>query len=431
MSLTQAKKRGADRPSDGADKELWLFTEYYPFGWSESFLENELPILVRRFGRVRVFPLFRREGERDLPSGAERQVVIEDPYAVADLPLLLRHALSVVRLLRSLWSDLGFAMFRREWRYELLSRMRQMIRRVDDMERSLMAEYDPERVVLYSYWTNDWATQLALLKARDARLRFVSRAHGFDLYEHQHQRGAIPFRRLQLKSVDALFCVSQAGLDHMRTRHPQFTGKYEHARLGTSDHGVAQASSDNVLRVVSCGYVIPRKRFWLIADALALARSPVHWTHFGDGPEMPMVRERLARLPGHVQVDLRGETTNADIMAWYASNPVDVHVLTSRLEGGVAVALQEAASFGVPLIATDSGGVRDLVTSATGILLPTTTTPEDLMAAIARVPQGPLSTPEFRAGVRAYWEANFMADTAFDAFCDRLLDLCRKEVRRA
>jgi glycosyltransferase involved in cell wall biosynthesis len=422
-------ERGAARPPVSKDKELWLFTEYFPFGTSEAFLENELPILVRRFGRVRVFPLFKQEGERPLPAGAERQVVIEDPFAVASIPLLIRHAASVLRLLISLWTDLGLRMWSREWRYELRSRMRQMIRRVDVMERTLMRDYDPDRVVLYSYWTNDWATQLSLVKARNNRVRFFSRAHGFDLYEHQHRRGAIPFRRLQLRSVEALFCVSQAGIDHMRAKHPRFNKKYELSRLGTSDHGVARASTDGVLRVVSCGYVIPRKRFWSIAEALTLAEIPVHWTHFGDGPEMPAVRERLQQLPAHVRVDLRGASTNADIMAWYASNPVDVHVLTSRLEGGVAVALQEAASFGVPLIATDSGGVRDLVTPSTGILLPTEVSPKDLMVAIASVHSGPLGTPAFRAGVRAFWEAHFHAGTAFDRFCDRLLELHRKGVR--
>jgi glycosyltransferase involved in cell wall biosynthesis len=405
-------------------KELWLFTEHFPFGRSEAFLENELPILVRRFERVRVFPMFSAEGERSLPAGAERQLILDDPFAVAGITTLLRHAASVIRLLASLRSDLGIRMWSREWRGELRSKIVRTIKRLDVMERNLMPDYDPVRVVMYSYWTDDWATLLSLIKARDARVRFFSRVHGFDLYEHR--RGAIPFRRLQLSYVDALFCVSKAGFDHMLSKHPQFKSKYELFRLGTSDHGLARASSDGVTRVVSCGNVNQLKRFWLIPEALALAHIPVHWTHFGDGPEMQAVRERLVRLPAHVRVDLRGACSNADIMAWYASNPVDVHVLPSSLEGGVAVALQEAASFGVPLIATDSGGVQDLVNPNTGLLLPNEVSPKDLMAAIASVQSGPHGTPAFRAGVRAFWEAHFHAGIAYNSFCDRLLALHQK-----
>ncbi len=408
-------------PWAAGPQELWLFTQSYPFGGTESFLENELPTLAQRFGKVRVFPLFTADTERQLPRGAEREVIIENPFEGGGAFMLIRRARFVLRLLNSLRHDLGLSMLSRAWRGELRGRIRQIIHRTTVMERVLIPQHDPARVVIYSYWTHDWATQLALLRTRHPEIRFVSRAHGFDLYEHQHQRGAIPFRRMQLQAVDKLFCVSKAGYDHMRSHHPAFAHKYEIARLGTRDHGLSSPSTDGVLRVVSCGYVIPRKRIWMIADALALYAGPVHWTHFGDGPEMEALRTRTGQLPAHVRVDLRGDTANAEIMAWYASHAVDVHVLTSALEGGVAVALQEAASFGVPLIATDSGGVRDLVTSQTGILLPVDASADQLRAAFEQVQGGPLGDAQFRAGVRAFWEARFNASVAFGNFCDRLL----------
>lgn len=411
-------------PSGAAQgAELWLFTNAYPYGQGEPFLANELPTLVRRFGRVRIFPMFREEGVRALPPGAEVTDLFADPFAAASPSLMARHAGSVRRMVSSLARDIGGAALGRAWRGQLTSRMRQLVQRMHTMEQVLLPQYDPARVVLYAYWTHDWATQLALLKVRHPQLWFVTRAHGFDLYEHQHRTGVIPFRQLQLQGLERMCCVSQAGVDHMRTRHPQVVHKVTLARLGTLDHGFGRASTDGVVRVVSCGYVIPRKRVELLAEALLHVRTPVHWTHFGDGPGMAAVRAIVAKLPPHVQVDLRGATPNSGIMAWYAAQPVDVHVLTSRLEGGVAVVLQEAASFGIPLIATDSGGVRDIVNAHTGVLLPTESTPEMIAEALEAVPGGPLSDPAFRSGVRAFWQAHFQAEATYDRFCDELLAL--------
>lgn len=405
------------------NKELWLFTMNFPFGHGEAFLENELPVLVRRFGRVRVFPMHRKEGRRALPPGAEVTELFDDPYAVAGPALLARYAWAVGRLVGSLRKDLGMALFRAGERGELMSRIRQLVHRLAVLERDLLPAFDPQRTVLYSYWTHDWATLLALLRVRHPGTAFISRAHGFDLYEHQHASGVIPFRSLQLQQVERLFCVSQAGLDHMRHRHPTYAAKYELARLGTSDHGTTDPTRSGPLRIVSCSHLIPRKRVPLIAGALARMTTPVHWTHFGDGPGMEELRALTARMPAHVQVYLKGAMANADIMRWYAGQPVDVFVLTSRLEGGVAVALQEAASFGIPLIATDSGGVRDIVVPATGVLLPTDADPEELAARLDGFRESAMAGEAFRAGVRRFWEAHFQAEATYDRFCDRLLGI--------
>lgn len=412
----------------GKAYELWLFTTAFPFGKGEAFLENELPTLVRRFGRVRVFPMLREEGLRPLPEGAELTVLFKDPYAGAGLVSLLRNAGAVLRMVASLWHDMGGMALRAEWRGQLASRIRQSIRRMVVWERELLPGFDPRRVLLYAYWTHDWATLLALLRTRHPRSCFVARAHGFDLYEHQHASGVIPFRSLHLRQVERLFCVSQAGLEHMRTRHPGYADKLELARLGTRDHGLNGPLDRSRLQVVSCSHVIPRKRVHLIAEALAKVAVPVRWTHFGDGPGMTALRDLVARLPAHVQVDLRGAAANADIMRWYRTNGADVFVLTSHLEGGVAVVLQEAASFGIPLIATDSGGVRDIVTPATGVLLPTDAGPDVLASQLQHFRTGPMATAEFRAGVRRFWETHFRAEESFGRFCDRIIAM--HEARR-
>lgn len=403
--------------------ELWLFTQHFPYGRGEAFLENELPTLAQRFRKLKLFPLHGGESLRPLPANVEVQRLVADPYARASMGQLLHYRWALRLLLASLRKDLGGRMLHRRWRGELRSTISGHIHRLACMEQGLLPQYDPKHVVLYSYWTHEWATLLALLKVRYPKVRFISRAHGFDLYAERHEAGAIPFRNLQLSGLDKLFCVSTAGLEYMRQRHPKYTAKYELAMLGTRDHGLAPVVHTGPLHVVSCAHVAPVKRVELLAAALALTTRPVQWTHFGDGPGMEELLARVARMPTHVTVDLKGATDNADIMRWYATHPVDVCVLTSASEGGVAVALQEAASFGIPLIATDSGGVRDIMNAQTGVLLPTDVGAQALAQVLDGFRESTLATAEFRQGVRAFWEAHFRAETTFNRFCDRLLEL--------
>lgn len=411
------------------DMELWLFTAEFPFGSGESFLENELPTLAKRFRRVRLFPMHRIAGVRPLPPGVVLEEPFNDPYRPASPALLWKHRRTLWLLLKSLFKDLGPLLLKDGRQRELFSRMRQLVYRLSVFERDVLPTYDPGSTILYSYWSYDWATILGMLRVRHPQVTFICRAHGFDLYEHQHDPPVIPFRRFQLEQMDRMFCVSQAGLDHMRTKHPAHVVKYEMARLGTRDHGVAPVPCTGRLEVLSCSFVIPRKRVHLIAEALARTTVAVRWTHFGDGEMMADLRERVGALPTHIQVDLRGPASNTEIMSWYARNGADVFILTSRLEGGVAVVLQEAVSFGIPVIATDSGGVRDIVNRETGVLLPNAMDPVQLAALLDGFRNGPMASLMFRAGVRSFWERHYKAEVSYDRFCDRLLELHRDRQR--
>ncbi|MCC7501228.1 MAG: glycosyltransferase [Flavobacteriales bacterium] len=170
------------------------------------------------------------------------------------------------------------------------------------------------------------------------------------------------------------------------------------------------------MRIASCSYLIPRKRVDLWIDVLCRVKVPVEWTHFGDGPERASLETKAASLPSHVRVTWMGGMSNAEIMAWYAANPVHLFALFSELEGGVAVAAQEAASFGIPLLVTDSGGVRDLVNEHTGLLLPTQPDIKEVARWIDAFTASRWGSAEARAGVRAYWQSHFHATTVFDRF---------------
>ncbi len=401
-------------------KELWLFTTRFPYGLRESFLENELPILCDRYDRVLIFPEHREPGLRPIPSNAELQEPLADPYGSASAGEMLRSAPMVMRLLRSLLRDApSWSILRNQWP-ALRSRIGQLIRRSAVLRERIKKDYDPNKVTLYSYWTHDWATVLGLVRMSVPEVTYFSRAHGFDVFEAQNLNNWIPFRSFQLQQVSRIYCASRSGMDHLKKRHPGRPELFELAQLGTNDHGLGPFDPSGPLRVVSCSFLIPRKRVLRLVEALAMVNIPVEWTHFGGGTEENLVRRAAAELPSNIKVDIKGMTPNPEIMAWYRDHPVDVFIHLSHLEGGVVVAVQEAASFGIPVIAADSGGIREIMGERTGMLLPNDCKPEDIAELLNNWREGPMATAEFRQGVRAAWSEQFDAKIVFQAFVDRI-----------
>lgn len=402
-------------------RELWLFTTRFPRGLTEPFLENELPVLAERFERVRIFPLLPDTGARAVPANVEVTDLFSNAYKAAGP---LRMLLSARALREAIGVTRASAPEERVWRErrrDTISRLRQALQRMQVLRQRMGPAYDPASVRLYSYWTADWATVLALWQLHDPRVRFVSRMHGFDLYADRAQGEWHPFRALHLRTVDRVFVASQAGLDHLCARHPEHADRFTLARLGTRDHGIAPWRPGAVLRLASCANLVPLKRVHLISEALMGFAGEVEWTHFGDGPERERIEAIVRALPANVRVRLMGAVPNSKLLQWYASNPVDLFVHTSASEGGVPVALQEAASFGIPLLAFDAGGVREIVNDRTGVLLPADPDAIALRRAMEAHLAGERATAAFREGVRRAWSEGFRSEAAFGTFADHLL----------
>lgn len=397
-------------------KELWLFTRQFPAGRGEVFLRIALAQWSKRFARIRIFPMFKGEGHTTLPEGVEVVQLWDDAYVPMPWWEVLRNGSRA----RCLWAQRGPCGERAGNTAQQVAHLRQLLRRMALLEAYMENRYDPKRVVLLSAWMEDWTTLLAWLKHEGRDLRFRSMAHRTDLFEGPEHGGAIPWRDLQLLGTEEVLCIARDGLEALGTAHPGAAHKLLLTPLGTEDHGPGVHRPGEVLRLVSCSALVPRKRVARIAEMLARVRRPVQWTHLGDGPDRPLLERVIAALPPHIQVDLRGHVPNPAVLEVLRTEPFDLFVHLSAHEG-LPVALMEAASFGIPLVAADGGGVRELVGPSTGILVPVDASLEELAALLDGDAVEQLRTPAFRSGVRAAWQQRFEAAAAYGRIADGLL----------
>ncbi len=111
--------------------------------------------------------------------------------------------------------------------------------------------------------------------------------------------------------------------------------------------------------VVSVGALIPRKGHDIVIDAVA-ALPGVTLLIAGEGPERAALEARIARCGIADRVRLLGAVPHADLPALIAA--ADVSALASSSEG-LANAWVESLACGTPIVITDAGGAREVVTS--------------------------------------------------------------------
>jgi len=229
--------------------------------------------------------------------------------------------------------------------------------------------------IVSTFWFSYYTLGSGMLKMKLPSLTVVTRAHGHDLYEERWPSFQIPFRRHAISLMDAIFPDSEAGVHYLSSKYPEYRFRYHVGRLGILSHNIhTEASLDGVIRLVSCAYLVSVKRIDRIARALMVLsrRYPsqsVEWTHFGDGPEKPLVESIVSSiLSPNIRCYLVGDVSNQDVFSHYANNPVDFYINVSSTEG-TPVSVIEAISCGIPSIVSAVGGNSEVVDISNGVLL--------------------------------------------------------------
>lgn len=412
-------------------KRMLVVTTSYPYGHNEAFVSAELEYLSRCFAHVELVPSFYP------PDSVPRPTALPVNLGYANARWGIRRSFSVVSSLlgglwRYAWRDDALRVMRGAHRWENLKELGRALYRACLFERFLvkqMGQADKEIDVVYFYWM--FPEIMGAIRYRDMyqpSLKIVSRAHGGDLYEDRRSGGYAGLRQGVLAGIDAVFSISDHGRAYVGRAYPAFARKCFTARLGVGDPGFENAQPEEAaLSVVSCSFVVEEKRVFLIVDAIAhlLEVQPslgIRWTHIGDGKLYDELRAYAhAKLKGRADVVFMGYLAQENVMKLYREQQFDVIVNVSSQEG-IPVSLMEASSVGIPMVATDVGGNREIVNERNGILIPADADVPTIARALARF-RDRASASAYRARARADWQNKFNAADNYSRFGQSLADI--------
>lgn len=395
--------------------KLYLFTGGFPYFKSlECFLEDEIKYLSKEFSEIIIIPFEKDSNIREVPENC----IITPPILDTKLKYLIRGIFNR-RVFPVIWKEF----FKNK---VFLSRKRffvwlkSFLQSNNYMNSPVIKEIEnniKENDICYHYW-GKWSNVISIFMEK--RCHHVARFHGFwDLWEEDYDNYA-PLRPQLVESLDYEVFISTKGLNYFQDKYPQSHTIY--SPLGSTDFGLSPLRKDNSYNIVSCSSVYPLKRVPLIfSSVLALAnRNPrvnYRWTHIGAGESFEELKSIIQTNANtkNIEIDLKGAKTHEEVLALYQKEHYDVFVNLSTNEG-VPVSIMEAISFDIPVVATNVGGMSDIVCPETGLLVSPNPTASEVADNISQV----LTE---RRNPRKFWSDYFNAEINYTNFAKFLKNL--------
>lgn len=413
-------------------RKIYIITQKFPFGYGEkTFIEPELNMLIES-GNFDITIICNPKEEEKMTSKIRDFVkVIRIPYRdVFESPgacikygfkfittkvgwkeimaILGSKGDKIGRLLNSIWFYMQSSCFAED----------------------LLKKVDISDGIVYTYWFYTQNMGMLLNMHKFHNVKFISRIHGFDLYNEMNPYGRQPFRWYMDDKMEKIFFIAQKGKEYYQSRWGEEgqKEKYELCRLGTfcndSLENIRKTQiKANEFLLVSCSNIIPLKRVELIIEALVhISDFEVKWVHFGDGTERDKVEQKASQLlreKKNVTYHFEGQRNNQEIIEFYRKNLVDCFITTSSSEG-CPVSIQEALAYGIPIIATDVGEIP-LMIEENGFLLSKAPSSVEISNAIISLYKKSQSEKEMmRETSRRIWEEKFNGATNYRVFIECL-----------
>ena len=216
---------------------------------------------------------------------------------------------------------------------------------------------------------------------------------------------AIPLEKIAALCTAKVVCVSEYDFSRAKKFNIASLDTLEVIHNGIDDSEFRAGHVNQRPTIVCVARFAAPKQHLLLIDALGRMKDRL-WvlTLVGDGPELAkVIREvKLAGLESRVQF-LGARDDIPEILSW-----CDIFVLPSLYEG-LPISIIEAMRAGLPVIASNVGGVSELVNSETGILVESEGKPSLEEALFALIEDGECRQQLGSAG-RKVFECSFRSD---------------------
>lgn len=188
-----------------------------------------------------------------------------------------------------------------------------------------------------------------------------------------------------------MICVSRAIHVQMTTRFPGWAYKFVAIPNGIGNeflNAERHYSVSSTLRMAGIGNLTEQKGMHIILEAVAIVkrRKNVRCSIIGDGPKREALDRKISSLGLSGIVEMKGYMPHHDIPAFLMNT--DMFVLASFSEGRPN-AMLEAMAAGVPVIASNIEGVREIISHGENGLLFEPGRPEQLAEQIEQLIREP------------------------------------------
>jgi glycosyltransferase involved in cell wall biosynthesis len=284
-----------------------------------------------------------------------------------------------------------------------------------------------EKYIFYSYWLDEKALALGLLKKQFPDLICISRAHGWDVYEERQMQAYLPYRKFILTSLSKTYPISESGEEYLVGKY-DLSERISISRLGTLKiDNQYETSSANEINILSVSMVISLKRLDKILSVVSRIQNVrLKWTHIGDGPLFDSIHKKAKEkenLNPNFSFIFLGQKSNTEVREFLSKKHIDLFINLSETEG-IPVSIMEAQSAGIPILATAVGGTPEIVNDENGILVDKDEKDEIIAQKIIAYFNLPEEEKQ-KKRERSYqnWKENYNAKKNYTNFISTILDL--------
>jgi colanic acid/amylovoran biosynthesis glycosyltransferase len=266
---------------------------------------------------------------------------------------------------------------------------------------------------IHAHWAGTSAT-LAMLASQTSGISWSCTAHRWDISENN---------LLRLKARRACFirAISVHGAEELAriVGDPSWAPWLLHMGV-TLPSRPTSSPPEPPLRVVTAARLVEKKGHVYLIDAAKRLQGrgvSIRVEFAGDGPLAPSLQEHVVHLGLANDVVFLGGIPHHELLRemsggrWHVSVLPSIVTTSGQLEG-IPVSLIEAMACGLPVVATESGGIPELLSDGAGLLVPPADS-EALAEALERIAGDPaLRTTLAERGRRRIEEAFSVAEIA-------------------
>lgn len=230
--------------------------------------------------------------------------------------------------------------------------------------RQWISEYRPQ--LLHAHFATE-ATSLAARLSHELGIPYSFTAHGYDIYRK-------PPANFATLAQDALsvIAVSDANATYMSQSFGIPRESIQVIPCGIDvRHFHPAERTPRTPEIVCVARLVPVKNLQLLVNACSILRDldfSFHCSILGEGRCREELTQSIQDLELQRHVSLEGAKDQTEIAAWWRRASIGV---LSSISEGMPVSLMEAAASGVPVVATNVGGIAELVDDdVTGLLVP-------------------------------------------------------------